>query len=146
MAVVATIYSTLGLTGRLAGTLRDAELLSAFFALGMALIGVAIAVQGLLSRPGSAEVAVALGVAAACFMVFVRMGSLEERTHLIEYGIVALLIHAALNERAMWRPHVPAPAQACQLRQQNPTATDGEDNAVPGVGVEPTCSQRSRGV
>ncbi len=43
-------------------------------------------------------------------MVFVRMGSYEERTHLIEYGIVALLIHAALNERAMRSPHVPAPA------------------------------------
>ena len=110
VAVVAAIYATLGLTGRLASTLRDAELLSAFFALGMVLIGVAIAVQGLLSRPGSAEIAVALGVATAYFMVFVRMGSLEERTHLIEYGIVALLIHAALNERAIWRPHVPAPA------------------------------------
>ena len=70
----------------------------------------AIVVQGLRSRPGSAEIAVALGVATVYFMVFVRMGSHEERTHLIEYGIVALLIHAALNERAMWRPHVPAPA------------------------------------
>ncbi|MDE0580183.1 MAG: VanZ family protein, partial [bacterium] len=34
----------------------------------------------------------------------------EERTHLIEYGVVALLIHAALTERAMHSPHVPAPA------------------------------------
>ena len=76
----------------------------------MALIGVAIIVQGLRSEPGSAEIAVALGVATAYFMVFVRMGIAEERTHLIEYGIVALLIHAALNERAMRSPHVPAPA------------------------------------
>ena len=76
----------------------------------MVLIGVAIVVQGLRSRPGSAELAVALGVATAYFMVFVRMGIAEERTHLIEYGIVALLIHAALNERAMQSPHVPAPA------------------------------------
>ena len=76
----------------------------------MVLIGVAIVVQGLRSRPGSAEIAVALGVATVYFMVFVRMGIAEERTHLIEYGIVALLIHAALNERAMQSPHVPAPA------------------------------------
>lgn len=110
MAVVAAIYATLGLTGRLASTLREAGLLSALFALGMGLIGVAIVVQGLRSRPGSAEIAVALGVAAVYFMVFVRMGMVEERTHLIEYGIVSLLIHAALNERAMHSPHVPAPA------------------------------------
>ncbi|MYH72435.1 MAG: VanZ family protein [Acidimicrobiia bacterium] len=90
--------------------MREAGLLSAFFALGMVLIGVAIVVQGLRSRPGSAEIAVALGVATVYFMVFVRMGIAEERTHLIEYGIVALLIHAALNERAMQSPHVPAPA------------------------------------
>ncbi|MXZ86367.1 MAG: VanZ family protein [Acidimicrobiia bacterium] len=76
----------------------------------MVLVGVAIVVQGLRSRPGSAEIAVALGVATVYFMVFVRMGIAEERTHLIEYGIVALLIHAALNERALRNPHVPAPA------------------------------------
>ena len=76
----------------------------------MVLIGVAIVVQGLRSRPGSAEIAVALGIATVYFMVFVRMGMVEERTHLIEYGIVALLIHAALAERAMQSPHVPAPA------------------------------------
>ena len=110
LAVVAAIYATLGLTGRLASTLREAELMSAFFALGMVLIGVSIVVQGLRSRPGGAEIAVALGVATVYFMVFVRMGSHEERTHLIEYGIVALLIHAALNERAMRSPHMPAPA------------------------------------
>ncbi len=76
----------------------------------MVLTGVAIVVQGLRSRPGSAEIAVALGVATVYFMVFVRMGMVEERTHLIEYGIVALLIHGALTERAMRRPHVPSPA------------------------------------
>ena len=43
-------------------------------------------------------------------MVFVRMGIAEERTHLIEYGVVALLIHAALTERADGGGRVPAPA------------------------------------
>ena len=110
VAVVAAIYATLGLAGRLASTLQEAGLMSAFFALGMVLIGVALVVQGLQSRPGSAEIAVALGIATVYFMVFVRMGSPEERTHLIEYGIVALLIHAALNERAIRGPHLPTPA------------------------------------
>ena len=43
-------------------------------------------------------------------MVVVRTGSPEERTHLIEYGVVALLIHAALTERADGGGRVPAPA------------------------------------
>lgn len=38
---------------------------------------------------------VALGAAFAYLVMFVRMGSPEERTHLIEYGIVAALIHQA---------------------------------------------------
>ena len=33
-------------------------------------------------------------------MVFVRMAIPEERTHLIEYGVVAVFIYEALNERA----------------------------------------------
>ena len=43
-------------------------------------------------------------------MVAVRTGSPDERTHLIEYGVVALLIHAALSERADGGGRVPAPA------------------------------------
>jgi len=41
----------------------------------------------------------------------VRMGgTMEERTHLFEYGIVAVLIYQALRERAGNGRRVPAPA------------------------------------
>ena len=43
-------------------------------------------------------------------MVWIRMNSWEERTHLIEYGIVAALIHQALLERVRNGRRVPAPA------------------------------------
>ena len=42
-------------------------------------------------------------------MVLVRM-ALEERTHLIEYGVVAVLILEALTERAGHGRRVPLPA------------------------------------
>ena len=41
-----------------------------------------------------------LGVAATYVLVFVRFTSTEERSHLIEYGVVAAFIHEALAERA----------------------------------------------
>jgi hypothetical protein len=109
LVVVVAIYSTLGLTGTLAEALRARGLLAAAFMLGMLLVGATILVQGLKARPGGAEVAVALGVTTAYFMVFLRM-AIEERSHLIEYGVVAAFVHEALEERAAQRRRVPAPA------------------------------------
>ena len=65
---------------------------------------------GLRVRPGRVEVAVALGVVAAYLLVFVRMSIPTERSHLIEYGVVALFIHEALRERASRGRRVPATA------------------------------------
>jgi len=52
------------------------------------------------SRPGWREILVLFFVGFAYWMVWVRMQSWAERTHLIEYGIVAALIHQALQERS----------------------------------------------
>ena len=102
LAVVVAIYSTLGLTGTFAEGLRQYGLLNAavFFLLGMFLVGATIVTQGIEVRPGGAEIAVALGVVAAYLMVFTRTAILEERTHLIEYGVLGVFIHEALAERA----------------------------------------------
>ena len=115
LAVVVAIYSTLGLARTAAGALRDSGLLEpsfvvAMFLLGMFLVGATIVTQGLKMRPGGAEIGVALGVAAAYLMVFLRIAILEERTHLIEYGVVAGFIHEALMERAGQGRHVPVPS------------------------------------
>ena len=110
MTVVTMIYSTLPLSRTLAGALRDSGWLAASFVLGMLLVGATIVTLGLKTRPGGAEIGVALGVAAIYLMVFVRMAIPEERTHLIEYGVVAVFIHEALTERANQRPRVPEPA------------------------------------
>lgn len=100
LAVVVAIYSTLGLARTLAGILREEGLLVAAFAFGMALVGTTVLVLGLRRRPGGTEIGVAVGIATAYYMVMVRMALPEERTHLIEYGVVAVFIHEALKERA----------------------------------------------
>ena len=111
LAVVVAIYSTLGLAGTLAEVLREHDLLPASFFFLMFLTVAAIVGSGLRRRPGRREVWVALGVMAVYGMTVLRMGgSPEERTHLFEYGIVAVLIYQALGERSQNGRGVRAPA------------------------------------
>ena len=111
LAVVVAIYSTLGLAGTLAEVLRERDLLPAAVLVLMLVTVAAIVGSGLKGRPGRREVWMALGVTAVYAMAVVRMGgSMEERTHLFEYGIVAVLIYQALSERARNGRRVPAPA------------------------------------
>ena len=42
-------------------------------------------------------------------------GSVTERTHLMEYGVVGVFIYAALTERASQGRHVPVPALLAML-------------------------------
>ena len=111
LAVVVAIYSTLGLTGTLAEWLREHGFLDAavFFLLGMFLVGATVVTQGVNVRIGRIEIAVALGIVAAYLMVFTRMAILEERTHLIEYGVLGVFIHEALAERVRQGQRVPLP-------------------------------------
>ena len=111
LAVVVAIYSTLGLAGSLADVLRERDLLpAAVFVLMLVTVG-AIVGSGLKTRPGRREVWVALGLMAVYGMLLVRMGgSMEERTHLFEYGIVSVLIYQALRERSENGRRVPVPA------------------------------------
>ncbi len=119
LAVVVAIYSTLGLAGTLAAALREYGLLDAstlgLFA--MFLLGTTILTLGLKVRPGGVEIAVMLGVAFAYLLLVLRSTYLpEERTHLMEYGVVGVFIHAALAERASQGRRVPlAPVVAVVL-------------------------------
>ncbi len=67
--------------------------------------------QGLKARPRGVEIGIILGIVTVYLLLFARMATpIAERTHLIEYGVVAILIYAALTERASQGRHVPAPA------------------------------------
>ena len=109
LVVVAGIYATLGLAGTLAEALRDSGLDVTLFLLGMVLVAATVLTRGLHARPGGAEIGVMLGVVTVYFMVLARM-SFPERSHLIEYGVVAVFAYAALTERASQGRRVPMPA------------------------------------
>ena len=109
LAAVVAIWSTVGLAGSLAQALRQHHLLGVAFFAGYLITLGAIGAGSLSRRPNGRELWVMLGVAAVYGMVIVRMGvSLEERSHLFEYGLVAVLIHKALRERRLGGRHIPA--------------------------------------
>ncbi len=110
LAVVVAIYSTLGLARTLFDRLGHLNLGVGLFLVCCLLVVATAVTLGVRVRPGGAELAVALGVVAAYLLVFVRMSIPTERSHLIEYGVVALFIHEALTERARHGRRVPAPA------------------------------------
>lgn len=109
LAVVAAIYATLGLASRLAKILYDQGLSIVAFLGAMLLIGVTILTQGLKVRPGGREIGVGLGIAVVYLLMFFRM-AIPERSHLIEYSVVAVFIYEALTERASQGRRVPVPA------------------------------------
>ena len=109
IAAVAAVYAGLVPGPALAGVLRDNGLLEALFVLGALLVVSAVVALGLRVKPAGVEIGVALGVGAAYLMVLARMAVPEERTHLIEYGVIAALVHEALTERAGQEGRVPFP-------------------------------------
>ena len=109
LAIVVAIYSTLGLAGTLAEKLSETGLTTVGFAAAMLLVGITVVIQGLRTKPSGAEIGVALGVVVVYLMVLLRM-ALAERSHLIEYGVVASFIYEALKERAGQGSRMPVPS------------------------------------
>lgn len=108
--LVTAIYSTLGLALKMAEFLQNHDLQAIFFLLGMFFVGTTIVTQGLKVQPGGAEIAIAVGIVAVYFMAFTRITLLEERSHLIEYSVVAVFIYEALIERKNNGKQVPYPS------------------------------------
>jgi VanZ family protein len=97
-AVVLAIWATLGLAGRLAAQLEPTGWPAAAFGLAFLCAIVAVVGHGVSARPSRRQLWATAGIIAVYAMVVVRLGVVE-RTHLFEYGIVAVLMHTALLER-----------------------------------------------
>ncbi len=109
LAVVALIFASLGFSGRLVDLLNDDNAGAAAFSVALLLVAATVLTDGLQKRPTRVEVAVAFGVAAVILMLLLRL-TLAERSHLIEYAVLAVFIHAALSERAAQGRRVRLPA------------------------------------
>ena len=107
LVVVGVLYSTLGVTPMVAASPLFRNLNAALFLLGMMLVGATVVVRGLKLQLTGLNLSIVLGVVATYVLVFVRFTSTEERSHLIEYGVIAAFIHEALEERASQGRFVP---------------------------------------
>ena len=105
LAVLAAIYSTLFFGQPLAELFSNQDMQAAIFLFVMILVGVVILVHALKTKPGKFEMSIILGIAAVYIMLFLRLG-LPERSHLIEYSVLAIFIHKALNERFVLKDKV----------------------------------------
>ena len=101
-AVVAAIFASLFMGRPLADQLRDQNTQAVFFLIGLILVGAVVLFHGLQSKPGKWEMVTLLGIIAAYTMLIFRLGA-PERSHLIEYSVLAVFIHKALKERAQHR-------------------------------------------
>ena len=107
--VFAAIFSTLFIGQPLARILANQNIQAVFFVLGMVLVGATIVVHGIKTKPSKLEIAILLGIAAVYIMFFLRLG-IPERSHMIEYSVLAIFIHKALTERVSQGNKIPMPA------------------------------------
>lgn len=99
LVVITAIYATIGRVPAIAAALRDRNALDNTFFGAFVVVVVALVAIGLSKRPGPIEIGVGVAVLAVYGMAFLRFGIPEERTHLVEFGVVAVLFYLALVER-----------------------------------------------
>ncbi len=111
LAAIVAVFLTLAFAGSLEAYLRDRHMLdNTFFALFLVVIA-AIFGSGLKGRTSNREIWVGIGIAAVYGTVLLRsFVPTAARSHLFEFGLVAVLIYSALSERRRNGRHVPLPA------------------------------------
>ncbi|MEP1031947.1 VanZ family protein [Ekhidna sp.] len=109
LAVFAAIISTLFIGRPLASQLRNQNVQAIFFMLGMLLIAIAVLIHAWKSKPSKIELSILLGIIAVYVMFIFRLGA-PERSHLIEYSVLTIIIHKALIERARQANRIRMPA------------------------------------
>ncbi len=109
LVVIAGIYSTLWLAGTLVDELSRRDLVDAAFVVAFMGLLAATILSGLRQMPGLRQIWISMGVASVYAMVLLRTGIPDERTHLFEYSLVAVLVYRALIERSR-SSRVPVPA------------------------------------
>ena len=109
LAVLAAIFSTLFLGQPLEQLFSSQDFRAVIFVLVMFLVGVTIILHGIKTNPGKIEISIIIGIAAVYIMFILRLG-MPERSHLMEYSVLAIFIHKAILERTSQGKHIPLPA------------------------------------
>jgi hypothetical protein len=109
-AAIVAIYATLAVPLDVAAALVADGGASNLFLVGFVLAVIAVVGPWFRRRPSVREVWVAVVVMAVGLAVLSRLLTSAERTHLFEYGLVAILAYHALSERRRCGRRVTSPA------------------------------------
>lgn len=104
LATLIAIYSTIPFSQPISNFIQRNHLHGAFFLTGLILVGLTITLLGVSQKTTSIQVGTVIGVSTVYLLIFLRLEIPQDRTHLIEYGILASLIYLALNERKINQP------------------------------------------
>ena len=109
LVIVIGIYSLIFIGRPLSGYLRERDMLTNAFWVAIWLTLGTVIWHGWKRKIGKIEIGVWLGVAAVYLLLLLRMAVPEERSHLIEYSVLAVFVHEALKERGsngakVWQP------------------------------------------
>ena len=108
IATIAAIFSTLFFGQPLLEFIQRTRLDIGVFLGGMLSVAIIIILHGLKRKSNINTLILWLGISTVYLMLFLRLG-LPERSHLIEYSILAIFIYEVLLERTangliVWRP------------------------------------------
>ena len=109
IAATLAIFSGIWLSGSLAEFLRDRGWLTNAFWIAIILVMLSVLIYGIKTKPSGMEVVIWVGLAAIYLLVALRIYAPEERSHLIEYSVLALFVLETLRER---RKHIGIPKYA----------------------------------
>ena len=98
LVVLIAITATLVFADGLTFLIINQNMQVVVFWMAFILIGLSTIIHGLKIRPSKVEIVVWFGFFAVYLLLFLRLGH-AERTHLMEYSILAIFIHKALIER-----------------------------------------------
>ncbi len=114
LVVLAAIYSTLLLSGILTKIFYSQNFSAFIFLLVIALIAMSLITKEIRIPKVNKEIWIWLGIFAVYLMFFIRL-TIPERSHLMEYSILAFLVHEALLERKKRGSHSTSPDLAAIL-------------------------------
>ena len=96
--VMVTIFSTLFSGNPLLELFRSQNIQAVMFLVVMFFVGVTILLHGILTNTGKYDWVIIIGLFAVYLMLFLRLG-LAERSHVLEFSVLAIFVHSAMNER-----------------------------------------------
>ncbi len=97
--VVLLIFSTMFYAPILRNWVSEYHMLQGLFVVAFFMVVIMLVLYAIWSKPSIRQLAVGIGIAAVALLFLMRLHLPEERTHLMEYSVLALLIHSAFNER-----------------------------------------------